>query len=90
MDRGAWQAVVHGVAKNWPQLKQLSIAQEFLGCVKATVITVFFYGAGLSGQGIPRPQTTGFYGPMSPSVIWSSAHCPQQIQHQTEYGSLFI
>ena len=24
MDRGAWRAVVHGVAKNWTQLKQLS------------------------------------------------------------------
>ena len=25
MDRGAWRAVVHGVAKNWTQLKQLSM-----------------------------------------------------------------
>ena len=24
MDRGAWQAVVHGVAKSWTRLKQLS------------------------------------------------------------------
>ena len=24
MDRGAWQATVHGVAKSWTQLKQLS------------------------------------------------------------------
>ena len=24
MDQGAWQAVVHGVAKSWTQLKQLS------------------------------------------------------------------
>ena len=24
MDRGAWQATVHRVAKNWTQLKQLS------------------------------------------------------------------
>ena len=23
MDRGAWQAIVHGVAKSWTQLKQL-------------------------------------------------------------------
>ena len=25
MDRGAWQATVHGVAKSWTQLKQLSM-----------------------------------------------------------------
>ena len=24
MDRGAWQAIVHGVLKSWTQLKQLS------------------------------------------------------------------
>ena len=24
MDRGAWQATVHGVKENWTQLKQLS------------------------------------------------------------------
>ena len=24
MDRGVWQAIVHGVAKSWTQLKQLS------------------------------------------------------------------
>ena len=24
MDRGAWQATVHGVAKSWTQLKQLN------------------------------------------------------------------
>ena len=27
MDRGAWRATVHGVAKSWIQLKQLSTAQ---------------------------------------------------------------
>ena len=26
MDRGAWQAIVHGVAKSWTLLKQLSTA----------------------------------------------------------------
>ena len=25
MDRGAWWAIVHGVAKNWTQLKRLSM-----------------------------------------------------------------
>ena len=25
IDRGAWQATVHGVAKSWTQLKQLSM-----------------------------------------------------------------
>ena len=25
MDRGAWQATVHGVAKSWTQLKRLSM-----------------------------------------------------------------
>ena len=36
LDRGAWQAVVHRVAKNWPQWKQLSTAQHYKvvqGCV---------------------------------------------------------
>ena len=28
MDRGAWQAIVHGVAKSRTQLKQLSTAQH--------------------------------------------------------------
>ena len=28
MDRGAWRATVHGVAKSWIQLKQLSTAQH--------------------------------------------------------------
>ena len=28
MDRGAWQATVHGVAKSWTQLKRLSTAQQ--------------------------------------------------------------
>ena len=25
MDRGAWRATVHGIAKSWTQLKQLSL-----------------------------------------------------------------
>ena len=25
MDRGAWQATVHGIAKSWTQLKRLSM-----------------------------------------------------------------
>ena len=28
MDKGAWWAIAHGVAKSWTQLKQLSIAQH--------------------------------------------------------------
>ena len=28
MDREAWHAAIHGVAKSWTQLKQLSIAQH--------------------------------------------------------------
>ena len=28
MDRGAWQATIHGVAKSQTRLKQLSIAQH--------------------------------------------------------------
>ena len=27
MDRGAWRATVHGVAKSWTRLEQLSTAQ---------------------------------------------------------------
>ena len=28
MDRGAWWATVHGVAKNWTRLKQLMVESE--------------------------------------------------------------
>ena len=28
MDRGAWGATVHGVAKNWTRLKQLSLHSQ--------------------------------------------------------------
>ena len=28
MDRGAWQATVHGVTQSWTQLKRLSTAQD--------------------------------------------------------------
>ena len=28
MDRGAWWATIHGVAKSWAQLKQLSRKQQ--------------------------------------------------------------
>ena len=31
MDRGAWRATVHWVAKSWTQQKQLSTAQHILG-----------------------------------------------------------
>ena len=30
MDRGAWQATVHGVAKSWTRLKQLSAQATFI------------------------------------------------------------
>ena len=29
MDRGAWQATAHGVAKSWTELKQLSTHSSF-------------------------------------------------------------
>ena len=29
MDSGAWQAIVHGVAKSWTQLKLLASTQDF-------------------------------------------------------------
>ena len=32
MDRGAWWATVHGVAKSWTQLKQLSIRAFMHAC----------------------------------------------------------
>ena len=31
MDRGAWQAIVHGVAKSWTRLKQLSTGEAMPG-----------------------------------------------------------
>ena len=33
MDKGAWQAIVHGVAKSWTQLKQLNKHHPKLGAV---------------------------------------------------------
>ena len=35
MDRGAWQAIVHGVAKSWTRLKQLSRHMHVCVCVYA-------------------------------------------------------
>ena len=43
MDRGAWRAIVHRVAKSWMRLKQLStqrwelgLLQEHLACLPGT------------------------------------------------------
>ena len=36
MDRGAWQARVHGVTKSWTRLKRLSPAQIALGGLLVT------------------------------------------------------
>ena len=33
MDRGAWQAIVHRVAKSWTQLKQLSMHMRVCVCI---------------------------------------------------------
>ena len=33
MDRGAWQAIVHGITKSWTQLKQFS-PQHKVSCRK--------------------------------------------------------
>ena len=33
MDRGAWQATVHGVAKSWTRLKRLSMHTHMLSLV---------------------------------------------------------
>ena len=38
MDRGAWWATVHSVAKSWTQLKQLSMHAHYLGRRPLTVI----------------------------------------------------
>ena len=35
MDRGAWQARVHGVAKSWTQLKQLNMHDDDLDQVSS-------------------------------------------------------
>ena len=31
MDRGAWQAIIHGLTKSWTQLKQVSTRAVLLG-----------------------------------------------------------
>ena len=33
MDRGAWWAMIHGVAKSWPQLKRLSTHEHIVNSV---------------------------------------------------------
>ena len=53
MDGEAWQATVHGDARSWTQLKQLSthtndlgkkrIVKEFLQCYMGKKISVFFF-----------------------------------------------
>ena len=35
MDRGAWQARVHGVSKSWTQLKQLNMHDDDLDQVSS-------------------------------------------------------
>ena len=47
MDRGAWQAIVHGVAKSWTRLKQFSV------CVHTDTHTYRFYFLLLIGQESP-------------------------------------
>ena len=42
MDREAWHAAVHGIAKSWTQLKRLSSSKVCL--VKAMVFPVVMYG----------------------------------------------
>ena len=39
MDRGAWQAIVHGLAKSWTRLKQLSARVCVCVCVCARMHT---------------------------------------------------
>ena len=46
MDRGAWQAIVHGVTKSWPWLKRLHF-------------TSFFSRTGVPGDPTHSPQTSG-------------------------------
>ena len=41
MDRGAWWATVHGVAKSWTRLKQLSTA--ILSLLSTPAIQFLFY-----------------------------------------------
>ena len=40
MDRGAWQAVVHGVAKSWTRLKRLSTF--IFGCTGSSLLLTGF------------------------------------------------
>ena len=44
MDRGAWRAIVHGVTKNWTQLKQLSMHISLNLCKAGRVLTAGFWG----------------------------------------------
>ena len=42
MDRGAWRATVHGVAKGWTRLEQLNNSDEFYH-FKMFAVTVFLH-----------------------------------------------
>ena len=42
LDRGAWWAIVHGVAKSWTRLKLLSICTYIHYCVTALFFPITF------------------------------------------------
>ena len=41
MDRGAWQAIVHKVAKSWTQLKQLSTCKIYIYIYVCVYVCVY-------------------------------------------------
>ena len=49
MDRGAWEATVHGITKSWTQLKQLSM-HKVINCLNLNVVM---------SQGMERERRIG-------------------------------
>ena len=67
MDRGAWWATVHGVAKSWTRLKQLSMHTPLLPANLATCLGQDEEESGSTGlnKGFQRLRTVpGFVSPL--------------------------
>ena len=57
MDRGAWQATVHGVTKSWTQLKQLNMqAQHMFYFVFDNLLLIFSFKCLLVLENVSKPK----------------------------------
>ena len=59
MDRGAWQAIIHGVTESWTRLKLLSLRAHVYVCIlekytqrEQSLIKPFIFSSWLSYEGV--------------------------------------